>query len=106
MNREYRENTPFRRATDRPWRPAIMIALMVAAAAFIAGRVTGQIGLESVREAEAKPVPSELPHNVQRWHDAANGVTCWQLGEARSQGAGISCLPDQWLATARLDEQP
>ena len=106
MSREYREFTEFRRASDRPWRPAIMVALVVAAAAFIAGRVTGQIGLESVRDADAKPMPSELPPHVKRWHDATNGVTCWQLGEAWSKGAGISCLPDQWLATARLDDLP
>lgn len=95
-----------RRATDRPSRSGVMLALMIAAAAFIVGRVTGQVGLQTVREAESKPVPRELPQDVTRWHDATMHVTCWQFARSVDSASGLSCLPDAQVATVRPDEAP
>lgn len=75
---------------------AVLLALLPAA--FIAGRATDPQRL-TVRQMEAVPVPRELPPGLYRLHDAGEGVTCWRM-DGRE---GISCLPDQWLASARIE---
>lgn len=67
-------------------------------AAFMVGQMLARSGAPTVRAAEATPVPSELPPGIVRFHDAGEGVTCWDR-----RGGGLSCLPDQWLASARDD---
>lgn len=78
-------------------------ALLVLLAAFIAGRCSAPLldGVTTIRQAEAAPVPRALPANVDRFHDASEEVTCWRLQNAT--GSGLSCLPDQWLASARIE---
>lgn len=90
-------NDRARRATDRPWRPYIIAVLLLMLAALIAGRVTAP--RFTVRAAEAVPSPSALPPGVATFHDTEQDVTCWI-----AQGVGMSCLPDQWLASARLED--
>lgn len=92
-----------RRATDRPLRPTVLawaaLILVVLVAAVVAGRVTAP--RLTVRAVESAPVPRALPANVERFHDAEEEVTCWRpIGSG-----GISCLPDQWLASARGAEE-
>jgi hypothetical protein len=86
-----------------PLRVTLVFVLLVMA--FVTGRVTAP-GRETIREAEAAPVPSALPGNVTTFHDASNEVTCWravQSGPQFSTQVSISCLPDQWLASARAE---
>lgn len=84
-------------------------ALLVLLAAFIAGLCSGPLldGVPTIREAEAAPVPRALPENVARFHDASEEVTCWVVHSASvtdsHYAAGVSCLPDQWLASARIE---
>ena len=98
-------DVPQRRATDRPWRAPFSAVAVVSLsivltllAAVVAGRATAP--RFSVRDAEATPIPRVLPIGVQRFHDAQEGVTCWRV----EGSGGISCLPDQWLASAQLQE--
>ena len=105
----------FRRKLDRAAQPrrshrGIVIVLLAALPiAFAVGRGTADRGL-TIRQAEAAPVaaPRELPLGITRFHDVAYGVTCWRANPG-STNTPISCLPDQWLLTARddgLDEEP
>ena len=99
-----------RRTDDRPLRNfamlALIVTLIVALLCFYAGRVSGARSVAlTVRQVEAAPAPRELPAEVERFHDATEGVTCWRTGVGR-RAEGISCLPDQWLATARKDDLP
>ncbi len=85
------------RITDRPFRLRMMIMLALLPVAFIAGRVT-EPNRFTIRQAEATPVPSALPIGVDTFHDASEEVTCWRIER------GLSCLPDQWLASAKAPE--
>lgn len=93
---------------DRAYGRMRLVLLLLLAAlplAFAIGRGTAEHGL-TVRAAEAAPAPSELPYDISRFHDAAQGVTCWRAtsGGGSYTTTGISCLPDQWLASAREAE--
>lgn len=92
-----------RRADDyAPRARIVLVALLcMLPVAFVTGRVSGP--RETVRSAEATPVPSALPMNVDRFHDASEDVTCWQLKGAYGKPVGLACLPDQWLASARIE---
>jgi hypothetical protein len=68
---------------------------------FVLGRVTGP-AFETLREAEATPVPQALPGDITTFHDASEDVTCWRIAGS----SGLACLPDQWLASARADATP
>lgn len=79
-----------------------LIALLVALPiVFALGRGTGDRGL-TIRAAEAAPVPSELPFLVSRFHDDAQGATCWMARAGKDAPTGLSCLPDQWLKPAQI----
>jgi len=83
-----------------------MVAFALLAAlplAFVFGRGTGDRGV-TIRQAEAAPVPSELPEHVERFHDAAQAATCWLVrsGGGPNYPVSLSCLPDQWLAPAQI----
>jgi|GEM_PF-1708167 len=83
----------------------VVVALLIAQPlVFAIGRGTGDRGM-TVREAEAAPVPvpSELPLGTTRFHDETEGATCW-LYDLGYRG-GLSCLPDQWLKPAQVDDQ-
>lgn len=95
-------STPNRRADDRPRRLAVMCVFAAIVCSFVAGRLTGRSLAETVRQAEGRPSPAALPEGIDRIHDASEEVTCWIDRTAGS----LSCLPDQWLASARLDDQP
>lgn len=83
---------------------AALVAVLVA---FIAGRVSGRAPGSTIASAEAAPVPSDLPRQVSRFHDASQGVTCWLASNYSNGVGGISCLPDQWLASWRIEaDQP
>lgn len=77
---------------------ALLFALPIV---FAIGRGTGDRGL-TIREAEAAPVPSELPDHVTRFHDDSQGATCWLARTSVYTPVGISCLPDQWLKPAQI----
>lgn len=99
-----------RRWNDKsPVRWVVYAALVAILVAFIAGRVSQRVPGSTISEAEAAPVPRELPRKVSRFHDAEQGAMCWVTSEY-SDGSGvggISCLPDQWLAPARIEaDQP
>lgn len=87
-------------------RYAIYALLMLLPVAFVAGRVTDP-GRSTIREAEAAPVPRALPEGIDRFHDASEAVTCWRTSGVAAggyeTGSGLSCLPDQWLASARIE---
>lgn len=89
-------------------RTIVMILVMLIPVAFVAGWTTTPDHAKgpTVRDIEGVPVPRELPAAVERFHDAAEGVTCWRTNVGYSTGEGISCLPDQWLLTAQADELP
>lgn len=91
-----RNSHPQRRASDRPLRWRVMLVLALLPVVFVVGRVTAPRW--TVAEAEAAPTPRALPVGVERFHDASEAVTCWQRA-----GAGLSCLPDQWLASATAE---
>ena len=84
-------------------RSAVIVLLCALPVVFAVGRGTGNRGL-TIRQAEAAavPVPSELPQAVGRFYDTAQGVTCWLARDAYGEPAGLSCLPDQWLAPAQI----
>lgn len=99
-----------RRSDDRPRARFVAYALLIMLPlAFIAGRATDPSRL-TIREAEAVPMPRELPEGVDRFHDAAAGVTCWRAWKYRVGGAGdaagISCLPDAALEAAWIEHRP
>lgn len=87
-----------RRTADRPCRLRVMGLLILLPLVYGLGRCSGPMLDGATREANATPVPRELPLGVERFHDAAEGATCWRAG-----GPGLSCLPDQWLASARAE---
>lgn len=93
---------------DRAYGRMRLVLLLLLAAlplVFAIGRGTGERGM-TVRAAETAPAPSELPYGVKRFHDASQGVTCWVTGPYVDTYnlTGVSCLPDQWLASAREAE--
>jgi hypothetical protein len=81
------------RSRSNPHLVATLCIVLVALATFIAGRSTAP-GRVTVRQAEAA--------QIVRLHDAEQAVTCWRV----VGGDGLSCLPDQWLASARIDAEP
>jgi hypothetical protein len=85
---------------------ALLLAMPVA---FVAGRATDPSRF-TIRQAEAAPAPRDLPAGIVRLHDASNEVTCWLVsGRVADSGyatTGLSCLPDQWLASARIEDTP
>ena len=83
------------------WPFAILAVLVSATLGGMAGaNLAAAFDRPTVRELEARPEPSALPRGLKRFHDASEGVTCWRM-DGRE---GISCLPDQWLASARMDD--
>jgi hypothetical protein len=82
------------------WAWIVLIMLMLPIA-FALGRVTGP-AFETLREAEAAPVPHALPGDIATFHDASAEITCWRV----IGSGGLACLPDQWLASARADAMP
>lgn len=87
-----------RRADDRPRIRFVVYALLLALpVAFVAGRVT-EPSRVTVRQAEASPVPRDLPDSIERFHDAVAGVTCWRVMKpVDGYTVSISCLPDAVL---------
>lgn len=83
-------NSALHRVTDRPFRIRAMALLALLPFAFIGGCISGASDVDA-------PVPRALPLDVKKFHDASAEVTCWQA----TGSGGISCLPDQWLASAR-----
>lgn len=93
---------PRRRADDRVSIPLMVgfFAAVLAAAAFFLGTETGPAVVAAARSDHGvRPEPHALPLDVTKFHDASEEVTCW-----RREGGGISCLPDQWLASARAQD--
>lgn len=97
-------NNHNRRSTDGGLRVRVICLLALLPVAFVGGRYTGGVesGVQTVRQVEATPQPRALPAGISRFHDASEEVTCYQVSGAPS----ISCLPDQWLASARVGGQP
>jgi hypothetical protein len=96
-------NTTNRRTTDRPRRAKVLFAIAFAAIVYFTGYATGPAvtqALHDEAQRNAHPVPRALPEGVSKFHDASEEVTCWR------EDASISCLPDQWLASARVDDRP
>jgi len=76
------------------------LVVLIPLAAFV-GRMSAQDAQgQTVRQVEALPEPAALPRGVSRFHDAVEEVTCW------THVKGLSCLPDQWLASARIETDP
>ena len=99
-------NSPRRRSSDRPLRIRVMCLLALMPVAFVLGQCLGRAGSTTVREAEATPVPRALPDGIVKFHDASDEVTCWAAtrGDQVQNYAGVSCMPDAWLASARIDD--
>ncbi len=80
------------------------LIVLIPLAAFV-GRMSAQDAQgQTVRQVEALPEPAALPADIHRFHDAVEEVTCWTFGTSTS--GGIACLPDQWLASARIETDP
>jgi hypothetical protein len=94
-------NNDNRRIGDHGGIVRAVLLFAVLLISFIGGRATSP-GRVTIREAEATPVASELPYGIERFHDASNEVTCWTAHGYRENG--LSCLPDQWLASARIND--
>jgi hypothetical protein len=95
---------PQRRAGDQSLRRILLASflLMVVSVAFQVGRVTATVVIAAARD--EKPIPRALPDDVVKFHDASEEVTCWKLNNGYGRDVGISCLPDQWLASSRVSE--
>jgi hypothetical protein len=95
---------PQRRAGDPSLRRILVASflLAVASVAFQMGRITATDAVAAVRD--EKPIPRALPDDVVKFHDASEEVTCWKLNNGYGRDVGISCLPDQWLASSRVGE--
>lgn len=101
--------TPYRRHDDVAPRIRVVVLCLLALlpVAFFGGRYVGLLrNATTVSAIESRPVPRELPAGIDRFHDAAEGVTCWRAWKFDSEGSGavgVSCLPDQWLASTRQE---
>lgn len=91
-----------RRGVSRLTALLVLLSLPIV---YAIGWISGP-GQTSIRDAEAVPVPRELPIDVSRFHDATAGVTCYRIGAVVSSRAALSCLPDRWLLPAREVETP
>ncbi|MEP7041886.1 MAG: hypothetical protein ABI843_02420 [Dokdonella sp.] len=86
----------------------MIIGCVLLLGAFIAGRITGPSMIKADARIVAsgqqipRPVPLALPDDVVKFYDASDDVTCWRVRNADADEAGgISCLPQQWLVSAR-----
>ncbi len=89
-----------RAGADRNAGWVVIAFLVLMLAAFVAGRATDPERF-TIADAESEPVPRALPMDVRKFHDATEEVTCW-LSD-RGATVGLACLPDQWLASARIE---